>query len=531
MPSAIELLREGKTRELWQKCCGFLDLSMEQFMTIQHQMLLEQIELLKRCELGNQVMRGAKPSSVEEFREQVPITTYADYAPYLLEQREDMLPEKPLLWQRTSGRSAEYPAKWVPVTRRMYEELGDIFVAVFILASCQDRGDVILEEHDKLLYGLAPPPYVSGSYLRRLAETGIFDFLPPLDEAEKMSFEERIEQGLKMGLSEGIDVFPAIPSMLVAIGERFGQGGGLKRAAAMLTKPKMLPRLLKALVKSKLARRRLLPKDIWSLKGVIAGGADNEIYRQKVKDLWGRYPLDVYGSAEAGGMITIQAWDYEGMTFVPHLNFLEFMPQSEWHQWLAEPTYQPTLFLLDEVQAGERYAVVLTNFRGGAFVRYFLNDIIKIESLRNERLNINTPQMTFDSRIDGIINIAGFTGLTEKTIWQAIENAGVDYQDWAVRKEAGDKLHLYLEPKQGVRIVEDEATAAIHEQLKKLDSDYADLETMLGLKPLEVTILPIGAFRAYIAKQRAAGAELARLKPPHVNPSEATIDKLLTPVA
>jgi N-acyl-L-homoserine lactone synthetase/ubiquinone/menaquinone biosynthesis C-methylase UbiE len=28
MPSTIELLREGKTQELWQKCCGFIDLSI-----------------------------------------------------------------------------------------------------------------------------------------------------------------------------------------------------------------------------------------------------------------------------------------------------------------------------------------------------------------------------------------------------------------------------------------------------------------------------------------------------------------------
>jgi len=532
MPTATELLREGKTKELWQKCCGFLDLSMEQFMTIQRELLLEQIELLKRCELGNQVMRWAKPGSVEEFREQVPITTYTDYAPYLLGQREDVLPEKPLLWQCTSGRSGEYPCKWVPVTRRQYDELIDAFMAIFLFASCQDRGDVIIEEHDKLLYGLAPPPYVSGSYLRGVADMDIFDILPPMDVAEEMGFEERIEQGFKMGLSKGIDVLPGIPSVLVAIGERFGQGGGLKRAVAMLTKPKMLPRLLKAVVKSKLARRPLLPRDIWSLKGLIAGGSDNAIYREKIKDLWGRYPLDAYGSTECV-LIAMQTWDYEGMSFLPQLNFLEFMPQREWDQWLAEPTYQPDLLLLDEVQAGESYALVSTNLRGGPFVRYFLGDVIKIESLRNKRLNIDIPQMTFESRIDGIMDIAGFARLTEKTVWQALENSGLVYQDWSVRKEAGETplLHLYLEPKQGVEIAEEEAVAVIHEQLKKLDSNYADLEAMLGLNPLKVTVLPIGAFQAYIAKQRAAGADLARLKPPHVNPSEAAIDKLLTPVS
>jgi len=41
--------------------------------------------LLKGCELGRKVMRGAMPETVEEFREQVPLTIYGDYLPELSE--------------------------------------------------------------------------------------------------------------------------------------------------------------------------------------------------------------------------------------------------------------------------------------------------------------------------------------------------------------------------------------------------------------------------------------------------------------
>ena len=116
-------------------CCGFTELSLEQFMAIQRRLLLEQIELLKNCELGGKVMRGAMPETVEEFREQVPLTTYADYCPELLEQREDVLPAKPIVWQHTSGRSGEYPFKWVPISHRSWEEMGSAIgaAAIFIL--------------------------------------------------------------------------------------------------------------------------------------------------------------------------------------------------------------------------------------------------------------------------------------------------------------------------------------------------------------------------------------------------------------
>ena len=197
-----------------------------------------------------------------------------------------------------------------------------------------------------------------------------------------------------------------------------------------------------------------------------------------------------------------------------------------------DKTYPAELLLLDEVKAGESYAVVITNFRGGAFVRYFIGDVVKITSLRNEKLNINLPQMLFDSRIDGIIDVAGFTRLTERMVWQALENSGILYQDWAMKKEAAEDkpvLHMYIEPKQDTGLSEDQVSAAIHEQLRELDSDYAALETMLNLKPLKVTILPQGTFQAYMAMQRAAGADLAHIKPPHVNPTQAQIDALLTP--
>ncbi|MFA5316692.1 MAG: GH3 auxin-responsive promoter family protein, partial [Dehalococcoidales bacterium] len=377
MPAALELLREGRNADLWEKYCGFVDLSIEQFMTIQRQLLLEQIGLLGKCELGRKLMRGAMPRDVDEFRRLVPITTYADYVPYLPEQREDALPEKPKLWQRTSGRSSEYSYKWVPITERMYREMGDAFLAILIFASSPERGEVCLQEHDKFLYGLAPPPYASGCWAHRAAEEEIFDFLPPADIAESMAFQKRIEEGFTMGMQQGIDIMAGISVMLLAIGERFGQGGGIKKAIPMLTKPKLLRRMLKAMLKSKLERRPMLPRDIWSIKGLISTGTDAGVYRERIKDMWGRYPLDIYGATEAATM-ALQTWDYTDMTFIPYFNFLEFMPETEYTKWSQESSYQPRTLLLDEVLPGEKYVLIPTNFLGGAYVRYFLGDVIQI---------------------------------------------------------------------------------------------------------------------------------------------------------
>ena len=530
MASALELIRENQTDELWQKCCGFIDLDIEQFMTIQHQLLLEQLDLLPKCELGKKLLHGTKPGSVEEFRKNVPLTIYDDYMPYLSERMEETLPEKPLLWQRTSGRSSEYANKWVPITNRLYRELGDFFIALLLFSSCENRGEVNLDEHDKFLYALAPPPYASGCWAHRLDEEGIFDFLPSVDKAEKMEFQQRIEEGFRAGMAEGIDMMAAIASILVAVGERFGQGGGLKRLPAMLKKPKLLMRLMRAMLKSKLARRSLLPRDVWTLKGLVSSGTDSYVYREKIKEMWGRYPLDVYGATESN-TIALQAWDYGDMTFVPNLNFLEFVPEAEYSEWVKEKSGLPRILSMDEVVPGERYVVVVTNFLGGPFVRYILGDVVTITALHNSRLNIRIPQMTFYGRADDIIDFDAFTHafFTEKMIWQGIANTGCDYAEWVARKEIHEMplLHIYIEPKESYSGSESELTASIHEQLKQLNADYSDMERFFGFRPLKVTLLPNGAFGVYMAKKKAAGADPAWLKPPHMNPSDSILEVLL----
>ena len=272
--------------------------------------------------------------------------------------------------------------------------------------------------------------------------------------------------------------------------------------------------------------RQLLPRDIWSLKGLITYGIDGSVYREKIKNMWGRYPLDFHGCTEAV-IIAMQTWDYQGMTFVPNLQLYEFIREKDSLRCLADPTYQPPTYLMDELTPGN-YELAITSFHGGPFVRYRLGHLVKVTGLRNERLNINIPQMNFLSRIDDQIDIAGFTRLSEKVIWQSIENSGIPYSNWVARKEVRKEkpiLHLYIElSRNGIK--QDEISPIIHEELKKLDQPYADLETFTGLNPLEVTLLPEGAFSAYKEKQQRAGADISRLKPPHINPPLDTIISL-----
>ncbi len=538
MTRPIELLRQGRKRELWQMCCGFIDLSLEQFMGIQKRLLLEQIELLKSCELGRKVMRGAMPETVEEFREQVPLTTYGDYLPELAEKREDVLPGKVARWIRTSGHTGEYDVKWVPVPENFLSEYEKVATGVALFTLCNGRGDLSrLKEHLKVLYTVGPPEYGTGLGVELVQRALGYDFLP--SKGDGMPFQEKIRAGFEEALYKGLDGFGGLPSVLVAVGEQLKQQSGRISIRSLLARPNALFRVTRGVIKSKLARRPLLPKDLWTVKLIGGGGTDCAIFGERVKELWGRHPLEAYGGTE-GGIYAAQTWDYEGMVFFPNLNFFEFVPEREWFKWQLDHSYRPKTVLLDEVKAGENYEIVITNFHGGALARYRIGDMIRITSLRNEKLNIDIPQMVFHRRADELIDITGFGHLTERVIWEAIEGAGVPYTDWTARKEVvGGKpiLHLYVEVKDESIASEQAVGAAIYEELIKLDnvyhyniySAYGNPETVLGLKPVEVTFLRQGAFSSYIAQRQAEGAALGHLKPPHINPSEKVLSLLGAP--
>lgn len=526
MISTTELLRQGRKTEVWERYCGYLDYDIGQYMAVQRKLLGEQLARASSCELWSHIMGGKKPKDAEEFRKMVPLTTYRDYAPFLLTKNEAALPTKAYTWVHTSGRSGEYDVKWIPYSRELYQAVGEAFLAAFIVAAAGAKGDVQLREGMKFPYLLAPPPYISGVITESLLEAFPFTVLPELKLALEMGFQERITSAFECAMAEGLDFFWGMTSILMKLGESFGEPAGGKRR--LPRNPKALFRIGKAVIRAALEGRPLMPKDIWKMKGAICGGMDTTILKDKVAKLWGTVPMEGYGCTEFGA-IAFQDWSRELLTFYPHMNFWEFITERDYAKYVKDPSFIPESLFMDEVKPGTDYVLVGTNFHGGSMLRYILGDLVRIVSLEDEKSGIKLPQMTFVSRIDGLIDIGGFTRLTEKTIWQAIENTGIRYEDWTARKETIDErpiLRVYLELKGGNE--EAEAVAErIHSCLRALDAPYRDMEDLASMKPLAVTLLTKGSFSRYFQERQAAGADLAQTKPTHVNASNTVIENLL----
>ncbi len=528
MSTAAEIIRQGNKEKLWDKYCGFLDLDLNEYMQIQERLLLEEINIIKDSQLGRHFFGKKHPKSIEEFIKALPLTTYEDYVKFLLEKNEEVLPPGRYIWARTSGRSGKYPCKWVPYTEKIYEKLGEVVVGAILLSSCKYKGDITLEAGDVALLATAPLPYTSGYISRATDDQLDIRFVPPLDDGEKMGFMDRITTGFTMAMETGLDIFFGLASVLGKMGERFEQSGSGGSFSLKMLKPRTLARLLKGFLSAKLAKRPMLPRDIWKLKGIMTGGMDTDIYRKRIEYYWGRMPLEGYACTE-GGMLGMQAWNFKGMTLFPDCNFYEFIPFEEHLKTKENPNYQPKTKLMNELTPGI-YEFVFTNFYGGALMRYRIGDLLEVISLQDEESGIRLPQFKFYSRADDLIDLGSMARFTETSIWKALDDSGVKYEDWTAKKEYEDGraiLHVYIELKPGETRSFKQIEKEVLVQMKQVHTDFADMEEIFGNGQLRISLLPQGAFNRYIEAQREAGADLAHIKPPHMQPKDIILERLL----
>ena len=186
-----------------------------------------------------------------------------------------------------------------------------------------------------------------------------------------------------------------------------------------------------------------------------------------------------------------------------------------------DPNFVPRTCLMDEVIPGEKYELVLTVLKGGAFARYRCGDMYRCLGIGNRADNTVLPRFEYVDRVPSVIDIAGFTRISEVGIESALKLAKLPVKDWVAVKEYNEEnrpfLHLYLEV--GTMELLNQAVSAeivkdvLSTYFKYIDQDYRDLKKILGMEPLVVTILRCGTFDRYL---RMKGKKLRRMNPsPH----------------
>ena len=525
-----EKLHEYSKAEIWEEYCGFLTLSMEEFMDIQKRLLMEQMEMWSSSALGQSILKGKKPTTIEEFRSMVPLTTYEDYAPILLSKQTKALPAEPVLWVQTTWEGGIHPIKVAPYTKGILDTFQHNVMSCLVLATSRKKGDFDISVTDHMLYALAPLPYVTGLLPLLCKEEIDIEFLPPVKEALNMTFKERNVQGFKLGLKKGIEYFFGLGSVLYYVSQSISsmQGGGNKGLVEKLksVSPSMMMRFVLAKRKCRKENRDVLPKDLFKLKAFMCAGTDNQCYKKDLEEMWGVTPMELFAGTEPT-CIGCETWSREGVYFFPDSCFYEFIPEDEMNKNMDDPEYQPRTVLWDEVVPGGIYEIVLTVFKGGAFARYRVGDVFRCTGIGSQLENNSIPRFKYIDRVPDIIDIAGFTRITEKSINQAIELSRLPIENWTAKKEFSENnrpyLHLFVELQRNNLINSAVSIRILQDQLgiyfRYLDQDYEDLKKILGVDPLKITLLKCGTFSAYNHKY---GTTVRKM-----NPDSCEINDLL----
>ena len=175
---------------------------------------------------------------------------------------------------------------------------------------------------------------------------------------------------------------------------------------------------------------------------------------------------------------------------------------------------------MDEVVPWEKYELVLTVFKGGAFARYRCGDMYRCLGLSSREDHTFIPRFEYVDRVPWIIDIAGFTRISETGIQSAVQLSKMPVCDWVAAKEFNEQnrpyLHMYVEVERSSF-----ATTAISSEILKevlstyfkyIDQDYRDLKKILGMDPLVVTILKCGTFDRYRIRN---GKPIRHMNPPY----------------
>ena len=510
----------------WERFTGFRNLSVEQFCEIQEQLLAEQVKTIGASKIGMRLLRMTKPESAEEFRQSVPLTTYADYTKHLDPSAREDLPSFEYMWAHTTGAQARY--KHVPYTRRAYTRMLDNLMGAFLLSTAREPGDVRIGPGSSIMYNVPPRPYLSGFVAfgmeRRFGLKGI---LEPAT-AEHMEFKTKIRTNFEKAMGRKVDLIISMTSVLVSAGEQFAESMSRSKTKTNTSRTRLGWRgklkLATAAIKAAIRGRKLRAGDVWDTKGIIGWGVDTPVFRDRVEGHWGMAPREIYACTE-GGVMGVQGRNSDGMVFNPYMNFVEFLPESEGIELDKDSSYDAKTHLMSEVVPGKTYEVVISSYYGMPFVRYRLGHQIRF--LKSTSKN-GLPEFEFLGRSDDRLDIAGFTRIDEKTLWQAVEETGLPIGSWTARTESRNGkpiLHLYAEAESA--IAQGDAENKIHMALRAEDDFYRDLEDMLGIRPLEITLLPSGTWDRYYDNRLKLGLQLHDLVPPRMNSSESEVSDLV----
>jgi len=372
--------------------------------------------------------------SLADYKKNVPIQEYEDLKPYIermMKGEENVLWNTPVQWFAKSSGTTSQKSKFIPISEESlqdnhYKASKDVLSFYYASHPESDlltgKSLVIGGSHqinqlnEEVHYGdLSAVVMQNSPFWANWIRT------PDLSIILMDEWESKIEKLAQSTINENVTSMAGVPTWLIVLLKRILQITGKKNI-----------------------------KEVWpSLELYMHGGVSFVPYKKQFEELIGapiNY-LEIYNASEGffSGQDDI---DKEGMLLMcDHGIFYEFVPVEEWEN------PNPRTILLNEVEAGKNYALVIST--NGGLWRYLIGDTIQFTSLKPYRIKVS-------GRLKHYINAFG-------------EEVIIDNTDQAIAT-ACKKTDAVVKDYTAAPVYFSENTNGAHEWLIEFEKDPHDLQ-------------------------------------------------------
>ena len=261
---------------------------------------------------------------------------------------------------------------------------------------------------------------------------------------------------------------------------------------------------------------RIWPKLTWA-HGMV--GSNLKVYVEKLRKSIGDLPLHNMGYAAAEGFFAMPTeLDVHDGVLLPHCIFFEFIPIDDDVE--EDPNVEPKTLLIDELEVGKKYEIVVTNYSG--LYRYRIEDVVQVTKMYN-----NTPRIELLYRKNLDMNVANektTTQMVDAVVKNLAKEMGNDFKGYSLYPDHSTNPPRYCLLAEAVNPVTEEERQkyidAMDEGFKETNEKYYKYRRWGMINRPEVLFLKEKTYWDYREMLRLKGVVLNQIKPVTIINSE-----------
>lgn len=439
----------------------------------------------------------------EQYRERVPVIHYEEVAPYaerMMNGEQGLLWPTPVKWFAKSSGTTAARSKFIPVSPEALEDChfrgGRDVIALFNRA----YPDASVFTGKTLALGGSSEVVRQGSDCRvgdlsaiLISNTPTWvNWMKVPDQSVMLmgDWERKIERILDTTLREDVRALAGVPSWFLTLIQR------------------VLERTGKANLHEVWPRLELF------IHGGISFTPYREQYNRLLPDARMKY-METYNASEGFFGVQDDPDDSAMLLMLDYGVYYEFLPVGEWDK------PHPRALLLDEVEVGKNYALVITT--NGGLWRYCIGDTVQFTSTRPYKFRIT-------GRTKLYINAFGEELIVDNAIEAmrcACERTGVSVRHFTAApvfmQEGQQGAHEWIVEFETPPADPESFADVLDEELRRVNSDY-DAKRLLSLRRLTLHVARPGLFTDWLKSKGKLGGQN---KVPQLSNERTHVEELL----